>query len=326
MEADAALRELVSRNYRLDPPGNEPLRLFFQPARSFFHQNFNVLSSAAGHLALNTDIPCCQMVRTLSGAFPLDVNGERLILMVVPARRQILPPVGRMLARFHWETRLLDISYFPESPLSGRSAGLAGRLDRLREKFTELEGTSEHTSFERTFIANFAYFAGCAENALQYLVNLTIDEREPDPLVLTHRRLMGVRALYPENPANWVAEDRSRDLSAWLSALAWQSDSRAADVLFRQFLDDYESVWPLNRRTAASVFARLLFPESYIACCEQYFFSGRESGTARLNEDLHRFEERAPERERLLMSLATRYPSIPVPEWISKAGSSRRQG
>ncbi|WP_010631373.1 spore coat protein YutH [Sporolactobacillus vineae] len=325
MEDGAARHELVSRNYRLEASGSQPLRLFFQPERSFYHRNFDALSSAAGHLAQNTEIPCCRMVRTISGSFTLEANGERVILMMVPGERQILPPAGRMLARFHQETRIADISYFSESPLSGKSAGLAGQLDRLGEKFRELEGKSEYTPFERIFLANFAYFAGCAENALQYLVNLTIDEPEPDPLVLTHRRLTGIRALYPENPANWVAEDRSRDLSDWLRALAWRANAQEADVLTRQFLDDYEAIWPLTRRTAASVFARLLFPQAYIACCEQYFFSERESGTAHLHEALQRFEDRAPEKERLLMLLAARYPWIPVPEWVSKAGSYEQQ-
>lgn len=318
MAGDEALRELVSRNYQLDPIGNEPLRLFFQPAKSFYHQNFEALAFAADHLALNTAIPCCRMIRTLTGSFTLEVNGEPQVLMTVPQMRQTLPAPGSFLALFHQETRIADMSYFPESPVSGKSAGLVGRLDRLESRFRELTAESEHTPFENQFLSNFAYFSGCAENALQFLVNITIDYPEQDPLVLTHHRPAEIQTLIPENPAYWVAEDRSRDLSEWLRALAWRGDTGGNGSPSGLFLDDYESIVPLSRRTAASLFARLLFPLPYIECCEQYFFSESGDQADFLRNFLPQFEEKAAGQERLLDYLSARYPWISVPEWISK--------
>lgn len=318
MESDEVLRELVSRNYQMELSGNQPLQLFFQPVRSFYHQNFDALAMAAIHLEMNTNISCFQMVRTASGSFPLEVNGEQQILMAVPARRKTIPAPGIMLAQFHQETQIANLQFFPESPVSGNSIGLAGRMDRLAAKFSELESKSEHTPFERSFVANFTYFSGCAENALQYLVNLTIDLPEPEPLVFTHRSLQEENLLRPENPAGWVAEDRSRDLSDWLRTLALQEDAEESAWLSGQFLDEYESIIPLSRRTAASLFARLLFPQAYMECCERYLFSGTERPPERALEDLQQFEDRALEKERLLAVLALRYPWLPAPEWIAK--------
>lgn len=318
MENDEVLRELVSRNYQLELDGNRPLQLFFQPARSFYHQNFDALATAADHLELNTAIPCFRMIRTVSGSFPLEVNGEQQILMAVPGRRKRIPAPGIMLARFHQETQIANLQFFPESPVSGNSIGLAGRMDRLAAKFSELDNKSEHTPFEQAFAANFTYFAGCAENALHYLVNLTIDVPGPEPLVFTHGNLREANLLSPENPASWVAEDRSRDLSDWLRALALREDAEESSWLARQFLDEYESIIPLSRRTTASLFARLLFPQAYMECCERYFFSETGHPPERAHEDLQQFENRALEKERLLAMLASRYPWLPVPEWIAK--------
>jgi hypothetical protein len=318
MAGDEALRELVSRNYQLEPIGSVPLRLFFQPAKSFYHQNFESLAFAADHLALNTAVPCCRMIRTLSGTFTLEVNGEPQILMAVPDREQTLPDPGSRLALFHQETRIADMSYFPESPVSGMSPGLVGRLDRLESKFRELADKSECTPFENQFLSNFAYFSGCAENALQFLVTITIDYPEPDPLVLTHHRVQGTQAAVPENPAYWVAEDRSRDLAEWLRVSGWQGDTGGNGSPSWLFLDGYESVAPLSRRTAASLFARLLFPLPYMECCEQYFFNGTGERADLLQDYMPQFEEKASGQEKLLASLSTRYPWISVPEWISR--------
>ncbi|WP_100487413.1 spore coat protein YutH [Sporolactobacillus pectinivorans] len=322
MSGQANLQALVDQNYLLDVTETGSLRLFFQPADHFYHRNFEALAQAAEYLSQNTTLPYYRMVRTKKGGYTLDVNGTPSVLMVFPGERQITDDhLGAMLAEFHISSQGADIRNFPESPLNSRIDGLSSRMDALGAKHREILKKKEPTTFERGFLGNFLYFSGCAENAIQYLVDTSLDFPNPEPMALSHYRFSGVDSLIPENPALWVADDRSRDLAEWLRLLAWNGEAPAQNTAAEAFLDDYENRFPLSRQTAANLFGKLLFPLPYVECCERYFFSQGREDRHLLNDVMLLNEDRAERQERMLYFLSRRYSAIKVPEWLARTSA-----
>lgn len=317
MPNETNFQALVDHNYILDVTETGSLKLFFQPADHFYHRNFEVLAQVADFLSQNTNLPFYRMIQTKTGQYTLEVNGIPSILMAFPEERNApAVPIGTMLAEFHLRSQGADIRYFPESPFYSRANILSGRIDALEAKYKELQNKKERTAFEKGFISNFLYFSGCAENAIQYLVDVSIDYPNPEPIVLNHYRFSGAESLIPENPALWVADDRSRDLSEWLRLLAWNGEAHGIDAAADAFLDDYENQFPLSSQAAANLFGKLLFPLSYVECCERYFFSTGREDRHLLNELMRLNEERTANHEHILYYLSRRFQEIKVPEWI----------
>ncbi|RYL95667.1 spore coat protein YutH [Sporolactobacillus sp. THM7-4] len=313
------LKAIINREYQLKTQQLGHVRLFFQPAAHFFHSNLEALARFSDDLSLQGEIPVCRMVRNREGTYTTNVNGTMSVLMAVPLEQKTeRASIGTILSRFHRETEGLDVRFFEESPMDQRASEWISSMDDLDTHYQSILEKKSRSRFEQLFIENFPYFSGCAENAIQYLVDLSIDYSDREMAVFNHYRFSG-ESLFPENPALWVVDDRSRDLAEWLRVLAWTEGSEEGRSAAEQFLDDYEKEFPLTDSLIARMFARLLFPLSFAECCVRYFSGGGiEDGSRLLEETLKLNAEKSEDNEAMLAFLLKRYTGrIQEPEWLT---------
>ncbi|WP_332236950.1 spore coat protein YutH [Sporolactobacillus sp. KGMB 08714] len=313
---------VAGRKYRLQKEDTAHARFFFQPLHHFYHRNLEVLADIADNLALGT-IPVCRMFRNRENQYVTEVDGVPSVLMSLPdENRHPSLPLGAALADFHRRTALQDTQRFPESPVAGRTSEWVGRIDALAKKYTEIQTKKQTDFFEQRLLANFPYFSGCAENAIQLGVDTFIDHSYGETAVIGHFRFSGSESLYPENPAFWVADDRSRDLAEWLRMLAWTRSGPDQEAAAESFLNDYEARFPLTDPLAAHLFSRLLFPLSFLECCERYFSGSDREDRQLLEETIRANEEKAGNIESMLAFLTKRYANrFEAPEWLASGGT-----
>ncbi|CAM3029683.1 spore coat protein YutH [Sporolactobacillus spathodeae] len=311
---------LVSRHYSLETFSDQPLRLFFQPLDHFYHQNLEALAILADYLDRESPLGICRLVPNREGHFDTEINGVPSVLTTLPEPEQPEHPLGADLALLHRWTQGIDIGSFPEALVYQKTEGLAKSLDALGKKYTEVGNQRGSNFFEKSFIRNFPYFSGCGENAVQYLVDCALNY-PAEPLTLSHFRFAGSESLYPENPATWVADDRSRDLAEWIRLTVWTQGGNELVGHVAQFLDAYESIFPLSLSVAGKMYGRLLFPLSYVECCERYLFGSSFEDRALLDDMLAMNEKKIEDNQRVLHYLGTRYPDLEKPEWLTAVSS-----
>ncbi|MFX3616880.1 MAG: spore coat protein YutH [Sporolactobacillus sp.] len=309
---------LVNRHYQADSWDTVgTVRLFFQPVDHFYHQNLEALAILTDYLANQSRLPVCRMLRNREGQLGTEINGSLCVLMTLPqASNQKDRPLGKALAELHLLTTGVDGQSFPEGTVYQRTEGLTASVDQLGTKYNEIGSRSPKNSFERRFRQTFPYFSGCAENAIQYMVDGSLKYPRSESLAISHYRFAGFSSLYPENPATWVASERSRDLAEWLRLLAWTREKEEMLFSANQFLNEYEELYPLSEQAAASMFGRLLFPLSYVECCERYLAGESAQDHALLEDVLLTNENRTENTQQLLSYLGVRYPELEIPEWL----------
>ncbi|WP_353947554.1 spore coat protein YutH [Sporolactobacillus sp. Y61] len=292
-------------------------RFFFQPLDHFFHKNIEALATMSEQLYEN-GMPVCRMIRSHEGQLVVTDGGVQGVLMQAPETEPAgAVSEGTALASFQLFTTGIDPLAFPESPMYSRTAGMIQSIDTLMEKYRQIDSKSPQTAFEKLFYENFPYFSGCAENAIQLLTDLSIDIRGREPAVIAHYRYTGRSTQILENPALWVIDGPSRDVAEWLRLHAWNRGGKAFELEVDTFLTDYEAMYPLDPSHAVRTFARLLFPLSYIECCERYFWGPGDQDHQWFCEMIRLNEEKIADYEHLLKRLARRYAGIRVPEWIT---------
>ncbi|MCL1631109.1 hypothetical protein M3N64_04000 [Sporolactobacillus sp. CPB3-1] len=294
---------------------------FFHPLNGFYHHNLEGLAQWADYLSESSHLPVCQPIRNHEGRFDTELNGASWVLMRIPneVRTDAPSTAATRLAEMHLQTSGIDPHAFPETPAASRIEDFEKRLAALEKSYDTCQKQSEQSRFEKIFIDSFPYFLGCAENAIQMQVDASIDFPDPDPLSIGHYRFIDYAPDTPENPALWVVDDRSRDVAEWLRNIAWSNASRDLQAQAEAFLDDYEARFPLSESVVRKMYGRLLFPLSYMECCERYFYQAESMETQRLDLILLKNEEKAEDYEQLLRLLSERYEgNLYAPEWLKK--------
>jgi spore coat protein YutH len=312
-------RSVAAQNYDLQET-DESLRLFFHPISRFYHQNLEQLAQWADYLSVEKGLPVCRMMRNHDGRYDTEVNGESWVLMIPPELNERLEfSAGAMLAELHAQTTGVDPRAFPETPERSRAGDFESRLDVLEKKYDISRTERQHSAFEQEFLDNFPYFLGCGENAIQMTVDESINFPNEEPLCISHYRFANYDRAAVENPAEWVVDDRSRDLAEGLRVLAWRCAGSDPQPAAEQFLDDYESRFPLSEQVIGKLYSRLLYPLAFVECCERYFFDSNASDQRELEFILRKGEESAEDNERLLTYMANRYNGrFYAPEWLTR--------
>ncbi|MFT8311281.1 MAG: hypothetical protein ABF629_08965 [Sporolactobacillus sp.] len=312
-------RSVVAKDYDMQNTDG-PIRLYFYPINQFYHHNLEQLARWADYLAIEAGLPVCRMVRNREGRYDTEVNGESWVLMNSPLQTDRLErSAGAMLAEFHARTSGVDLASFPESTGQSRTENLEKRLDTLEKKYDVCQNEGQRSSFEQVFVDHFPYFSGCAENAIQMAVDESINSPNAEPLCIGHDQFVDYERFPIDNPALWVVDDRSRDLAEGLRTLAWQSVRSDPELTAKAFLDDYEARFPLSEPTIAKMYGRLLYPLTFIECCERYFTGSVNANERDLELVLRQGEEKVRDQERLLSFLADRYKNrFYAPEWLSR--------
>ncbi|MCO7127319.1 hypothetical protein NIE88_16235 [Sporolactobacillus shoreicorticis] len=312
-------RSVVAKDYDLSHTDG-PIRLYFHPLNQFYHHNLEQLAGWADYLSIEAGLPVCRMVRNREGRYDTEANGESWVLMNPPQQTDRLErSAGATLAELHARTTGVDLAAFPESSVQSKIEHLENRLDALEKKYDVCRNEEQPSSFERVFTEHFPYFSGCAENAIQMAVDESINFPNAEPLCIGHYRFVDYERFPADNPAHWVVDDRSRDLAEGLRALTWQSARSDIEPAAAAFLDDYESFFPLSGPAIGKMYGRLLYPITFIECCERYFNGPANTDERELELVLRQGEEKAKDQERLLSFLADRYKDrFYAPEWLAR--------
>ncbi|MCO7176045.1 hypothetical protein ACFP7A_09485 [Sporolactobacillus kofuensis] len=308
---------IVDREYELSL-NDHPLTLYFQPVSAFYHQQLDTIAQWADYLNLEKGLPVSRMFRNRAGKWGTLIGGEEWVLMCRPIMSQFTGmSAGVGLAELHLQTSMVDVHLFPESPLMTRNRDWEKRIDVLEAKELANRSLERRSVFERLFSNRFAYFLGCAENAIQMMVEGSINFPNEQSVCFGHYRYSMINGIAEENPGQWVVDDRSRDLAEALRVIGWQQGRRTLEEEMNTFLNDYESRFPLTEQVTSAMYARLLYPLSYVECCERYFFESNPSEQREQEVLLRQCEEKIGDYEYLLSILAKRYAGqFTAPEWL----------
>ena len=121
------------------------------------------------------------------------------------------------------------------------------------------------------FLDSFYYYTGMAENAIMYVNEALLNEKEEylDELVVSHKRFykdMSLLDFY--DPTTLIIDHRSRDVAEFLKCSFLTNDYDFGVI--RDYLDHYK----LSTLGAHLLFGRLLFPGFYFDHLEKCLFEG----------------------------------------------------
>ncbi|WAA09952.1 spore coat putative kinase YutH [Fervidibacillus albus] len=235
-------------------------------------------------------------------------------------------PVGVKLARFH----LRGMSYpYPVQHLNrlGKWKDLwvirQQEMENLWQRLLKQKPTSP---FEHMFVESYSYYSGFIENAIQYFVDTSIDERPEryDRGTITHERFTydtWFATIHWKNPFLWVFDHPSRDLAEWVRQLFFNELQLRENV--RTFFMNYQSVTPLSSFSWRLILSRLLFPVHFIECVELYYSTNSEAVKTMMEKRLERLLAKTGEYERFLFNLfelanhQLKSTEIPVLDWLT---------
>ncbi|MGV3487633.1 MAG: hypothetical protein ACO1OC_03490 [Tuberibacillus sp.] len=297
--------------------GNHIFSLQYKDA--FSHPDVKELQFYSSQMINQGDRRIAAIVPTQKGDDVTKFEKQDYVLLAMPPIDNPEHPDAITLARFHEKGRQI-LTQMPSHHylLHGWRHFWAKRVDDLSEKWNEFEQKRERSPFEDLYLQVFPYFSGRAENAIQYVTDLFIDQAISDSPVICHYRfhphVWGPETLFAKTPEAWVVDHPGRDLAEWMRVAIIHEDRPMSAI--HQFMDDYLGETELSAGGIGLVFARLLFPLTFIEDAEHYFDGFLDATVAwkRLNLQL----DRADEEERLLASFGKRYmKSLPRVDWLA---------
>jgi len=292
---------------------------YLKPQSAFYHPDIKELHAYSSQLIYLGDRQTAGIVPTQKGDYVSKIDQQHYVLLALPAIERPERPDGISLALFHNRGRSI-LNQMPSSYylFHGWRDFWSKRVDDLSIHWNEIEQKRERSEYDEVFLRVFPYFVGRAENAIQYLTDLIMDEPVPEQPVICHHRFnefsWGSETLFAKTPDQWVIDHPSRDLTEWIRFAVYNNQRPVSEVY--DFIDDYQGKNELSTGGLGLVFARLLFPIVFIENGEAVF-----DGAADTEMALHRLNrllERVDEEERLLASFGKRYiKSLPRVDWLA---------
>ncbi|ARK31926.1 spore coat putative kinase YutH [Halalkalibacter krulwichiae] len=215
-----------------------------------------------------------------------------------------------------------------------------GQWPKLWEKRLEqLEGWYQQILYERpqsyideAFLFSYPYYMGLTENAIQYVVDATLDDRgrEQEKPTICHQRfndrtwlVLSEAGDIVKKPTSFVYDHPCRDVAEWIRDQHWTEKPFTWEKV-DSFIRGYENYETLTSYSWKLMYARLVFPLHYFEAVEDYYRSQlKEEKIKRGQHFLHILEqEHANERflrevaEHVLMSRGVGSPQVPPIDWL----------
>lgn len=286
--------------------------------RSFHHPDLRELFDISSRLIHLGDMRIAHIVPTKNGNLSTKMDGLDYILLAFPNFRSNEQPNGESLALFHKRSQSILTGENSRNSLFLKWRDFwTKRIDDLSVYWNDTEKKNERNEYEEQFLRVFPYFSGRTENAIQYLTDLMIDESIYDLPVVSHHRFnensWGERTLFVKTPEQWVIDHPSRDIAEWIRFML-NKGSRSVSRIY-EFIDHYLERNKLSTAGLGLVFARVLFPLSFIENGEYAMEHPEESQRSLLK--LRGLLRQINEEERFLGSFGKRYLSrLPRVDWL----------
>lgn len=246
--------------------------LFPIPVSSFRERSIEVLAYATKYLGDQGEKNIAQIVMTRNGESQSVYQGDSLVLLAAPVTLENIALTGEALARFHQLTQMEPTVYRKDRPYLNWSELWQKRADQTLNWVMESLKSDSPPEFEQRLLEVYPYYAGRAENAIQYVVDLLIDRPVEEGASLCHSRIhpsMWGKEGYIKWPTEWVIDHPGRDLGEYLRAICRDGDRNEEDL--RAFFTSYKRVRPISQAGASLAFARLLFPLPFFETVEGYY-------------------------------------------------------
>lgn len=198
--------------------------------------------------------------------------------------------MGKKLSKFHSRGRTFAEPLKVCNRIGKWKELWENRIDTLENVWREKLNAHPINEFERLFVESFPYYLGLGENAIQYLVDCEIDDQPTnvDAGTVCHERFYNDTwsgEYLVKNPFDWVFDHHSRDIGEWVRE-HYQQLPETYEPTMVQFLREYQSYMPLSSFSWRLMYARLLFPVSYLEVVESYFQSVRQGEQNKLEDQL----------------------------------------
>lgn len=269
------------------------------PLSTFHESSIEALAMVSNYL-MEKGQSVGRILTTKENDFTTDYQGTTYVILSVPTNRDTEPLTGEALATFHKTTRMDQSSYNSERPYLNWSAFWQSRADQTYSWMEKMLKKDEPSQFEETLLKNYPYYAGRAENAIQYVVDLMIDTRVDEGASFCHHRLPASYIFNQrgrvEWPTEWVIDHPGRDLGEYLRTCCAASEGPLDEA--NHFLNSYREVMPISQVGASLAYARLLFPLTFFETVEGYYSGKLNEEEARLQ--LQRGDQLSEKEEAIL--------------------------
>ncbi|MCL6585202.1 MAG: spore coat protein YutH [Anoxybacillus sp.] len=297
-------------------------KFLFVPVPHRTEKEMSELHQMAVYLVAKGDLSVATLVPTTNGKLVASHNGQYVALFRIPAQLYArTAPFGKELAKLHALGRYVPSNIVYCNRIGQWKQLWGQRVDQM-ELFWKEKWQQREDEFTDWFVESFPYYAGLAENAIQYVTDTELDEQPYtiDAATICHERLpqaLWVGGKEVKLPLDWVYDHCARDLAEWVRALYMQGEVEQMHSFFRE----YERITPLSAFAWRLVYARLLFPIPYFECVEGYYLTESEQEKKRYAQTLRSLIDHAQAYESFLASfyeqldLPKRF-SLPVVRWL----------
>ncbi|WP_227937467.1 spore coat putative kinase YutH [Alkalihalobacillus deserti] len=206
------------------------------------------------------------------------------------------------------------------------------RLEQLEGWYQQILYEGPHSYVDEAFLFSYPYFMGLTENAIQYVVDATIDDRSMEqekPTICHHRFTDRTWIVLTEEgdiikrPTEFVYDHPCRDLAEWIRDQHW-TETNFSWRKIDSFIRGYEQYKTLTSYSWKLLYARLLFPLHYFEAVEDYYLSQitdekieRGQQFFQILENEHKNERFLKEFvEHVLMSRGIGTNQVPPIDWL----------
>jgi spore coat protein YutH len=247
--------------------------LFPIPVSSFRERSIEVLAYVSSYMREQGENNVAQILATRNGEYVSVYQGDSLVFLAAPVSLDNSTLTGETLARFHLFTQMGTTAYRKDRPYLNWSELWQLRADQTLTWVTDSLKSDTQTDFERKVLEVYPYYAGRAENAIQYIIDLTMDTTLNEGATLCHyrirRSMWGAKEGYIKWPTEWLVDHPGRDLGEYLRAICWEGENTDDEI--RHFFSAYERIRPISQVGASLAYARLLFPLQFFETVEGYY-------------------------------------------------------
>ncbi|MGL4522340.1 MAG: spore coat putative kinase YutH, partial [Bacilli bacterium] len=227
------------------------------------------------------------------------IDGDVVLLRADLYKMRSQIDVASELAQFHRIGM-----YFPNEIKSISRIGQwqtfwTERLESLERYWEKVTLNHPSNQFEQRFITSFPYFLGLAENAIQLLTDNEWDGEigTQDAATACYNRFSvssWQNDWVVKCPTDWLYDHPARDVAEWLRAHI--VEQTAVESLL-QFVNTYQSQFPLSLFGLQLVYARLLFPVHFFEVVETYRSTRRNEQKEKLDQRLQEIISATPRYE-----------------------------
>ncbi len=261
-------------------------------------------------------------IQKRDGSFIANDNGMKQVLLGLASQVQSTPVSGRDLAAFHYRGQGARSTHLKR--VGEWKTLWEKRTDQIERFWQSKCYTTPQNDFEKLFVENFPYYLGMMENAIQYLGDAELENRDDnEDGTVCHERFGDASFRNGKNPLEWVVDHPSRDIAEWARD-HYFSMPNTYYYTVKQFMQAYTQAYSLSGYSLQLIFARLLFPVHFFEAVEGYYTISSEDTKRHLEDRLAEDIKNTQYYEQFLKSffeLADVQASsnrIRVPDWLRR--------